>query len=281
MAATIHGGAADYRRVLVTGAAGYLGSVLRAGLRGRYPALRLTDVAPLAHAPSADEEYVRCDLANPADVAAAMRGVDAVVHLGAQSVEADWETILHANIVGTWNVFEAARREGVRRVVYASSHHVMGYYRREQRVGVEEPPRPDSRYAISKVFGEAVGRMYADKHGMSVVAQRIGVARVRPEIPRHLRTWISERDYVQLTQRCLDARDVHFLVVYGVSANDGAFWNNPGADALGFVPLDNGAAFADGVHAKQRPEDEPAVERLFQGGWFCGMEFDGDVGDID
>jgi uronate dehydrogenase len=265
-----------YNRILLTGASGYLGTVLRPALRALSPAVRLTDVVPLKDAPASGEEYVRAELADPAQMHEAMRGVDAVVHLGGVSVEAAWEPVLQANIIGTYNVFEAARQAGVRRVVYASSHHAVGYYRRERRIGGDEPVRPDSRYGVSKVFGEALGRMYADKYGMSVVAQRIGVARPQPPHPRGLLTWVSERDYVQLTQRCLEAPDVHYLVVYGVSANDGALWNNEGALSIGYTPQDNAAHFAPEVLAATPAEAEPALERPFHGGWFCAMEFAGD-----
>jgi uronate dehydrogenase len=269
------------KRILITGAAGYLGTVLRAGLSGRYPSLRLTDIAPLRDAPAAGEEYVQADLRKPADLEPAMREVNVVVHLGGCSLEAPWETILEANIAGTANVFEAARQAGVQRIVYASSHHVVGYYRRDRRVGPDEPPRPDSRYGVSKVFGEAVGRMYADKYGMSVICQRIGVARPEPQNVRGMAAYQSERDYVHLTERCIEAADVHFLIVYGISANTGVYWDNPGGDAIGYKPVDNGAAFSARVHARQKPEDEPPLERLFQGGWFCGMEFTGDPDRID
>jgi uronate dehydrogenase len=270
-----------YSRILLTGAAGYLGSVLRPALREIAPSVRLTDVVPLKEKTVYGEEYVHADLADVAQMHSVMRDVDAVVHLGGVSVEAPWQPILQANIIGTYNVFEAARQAGVRRVVYASSHHAIGFYRRERKVGPDEPVRPDSRYGVSKVFGEAVGRLYADKYGMSVVAQRIGVARPEPQNPRGLIAWLSERDYVQLTQRCLQAPDIHFLVVYGVSANDGSIWTNPGAETIGFKPQDNGVDFAGKVLAVMPADAEPPVERLFHGGWFCGMDFAGDPRRID
>jgi uronate dehydrogenase len=270
-----------FDRILLTGASGYLGTVLRPALRALAPAVRLTDVAPLKDAPVDGEEFIRAELADAAQMHEAMRGVDAVVHLGGVSVEAPWEPVLQANIVGTYNVFEAARQAGVRRIVYASSHHAVGYYRRERHIGAGEPVRPDSRYGVSKVFGEALGRMYADKYGMSVVAQRIGVARPEPPHPRGLFTWVSERDYVQLTERCLLAPDIHYLVVYGVSDNENALWNNENARAIGYAPQDNGARFAEKVLAATPAQDEPALERPFHGGWFCAMEFAGDPARID
>lgn len=268
------------KTILITGAAGYLGGVLRRGLRGRYT-LRLTDIAPLPDALQAGENFAQADLADPAALADLMRGVDTVVHLGGCSVEAEWEKILHANIEGTYNVFEAARAAGVKRVVYASSHHTVGYYRRTRKVGVDEPPRPDSRYGVSKVFGEAVGRMYADKYGLEVLCQRIGVARPAPQNARGMLAYLSERDYVHLTERCIEAPDIHFLVVYGVSANRGAFWDNPGAARIDFVPQDHGEADAEEVARLVAGKPEGEVEAQFQGGWFCGMEFVGAPGRID
>jgi uronate dehydrogenase len=272
---------ASYNRILLTGAAGYLGGVLRPALRSMASVLRLSDLAPLKEEQGIGEEYVRADLADPAQVLAAMRDVDAVVHLGGVSVEAAWEPVLQANIIGTYNMFEAARQAGVQRFVYASSHHAVGFYRREKEIGPDEPVRPDSRYGVSKVFGEALGRLYADKYGLSVVAQRIGVARPQPQNPRGLIAWLSERDYVQLTLRCLQAPDIHFLVVYGVSANTGSLWRNPGAEAIGFLPQDNGARYAQAVLTNSPAEAEPPLEKPFHGGWFCGMEFAGDPRRVD
>ncbi|MFS8086774.1 MAG: NAD(P)-dependent oxidoreductase, partial [Acidobacteriota bacterium] len=114
-----------------------------------------------------------------------------------------------------------------------------------------------------------------------VICQRIGVARPEPQNVRGVVAYQSERDYVHLTERCIEAADVHFLVVYGVSANTGVYWDNPGAAVIGYRPVDDGTAFAATIHAKQKPEDEPPIERLFQGGWFCGMEFVGDSDRID
>jgi uronate dehydrogenase len=272
---------APYHRILLTGAAGYLGGVLRPALGSLASVVRLSDLAALKEPPGAGEEYVRADLSDLDQVTAAMRDVDAVVHLGGVSLEAAWAPILQANIIGTYNMFEAARKAGVRRFVYASSHHTVGFYRRENPVGPDEPVRPDSRYGVSKVFGEAIGRLYADKHGLSVVAQRIGVARPEPQNPRGLIAWISEGDYVELTLRCLQAPNVHYLVVYGVSANTGSLWRNPGAQAIGFSPQDNGARYAQTVLADSPPQAEPPLEKPFHGGWFCGMEFDGDPQRID
>src|SRR5882724_10620319 len=165
-------------RVLITGAAGHIGKVLRQGLRGRYPLLRLSDIVPMGEA-GPGEETVIADVQDFAATHASMKGIDCVVHLGALPVEYPWEQILPINIVGTYNVFEAARQQGVKRVVFASSNHAIGFYRRTQRIDHTAQPRPDSRYGLSKAFGEALGHLYADKHGLSVISLRIGTCRER------------------------------------------------------------------------------------------------------
>ncbi|MFQ6018811.1 MAG: NAD-dependent epimerase/dehydratase family protein [Kiloniellaceae bacterium] len=268
------------QRVLITGAAGRIGGVLRAGLRGAYPILRLSDIAPLGEA-RPGEELHPADLRNFAEVAAAMEGVDAAVHLGGVAEEDAWESIHDSNIVGTYHVFEAARLKGVKRVVFASSNHVTGYHRRARRIGPDAPLRPDSRYGVSKLFGEGLGRLYADKHGIGCVCLRIGSFQPRPENVRMLSTWISRRDTVQLVRRALDAPNVHFEIVYGVSANDRNWWDNPAAARLGYRPQDNAEQFAEEILSKQAPGDEPETERLFHGGPFCAMEFTGDTWKID
>lgn len=266
------------KRVLITGAAGHIGRALRQGLRGRYyPALRLSDIAPLGE-PGPGEELHAADIRDLAATEATMEGVDCVVHLAAVAAEDAWERVLDLNIAGTYNVFEAARRKGVRRIVFASSNHVIGYYRREQVIDLGVLPRPDSRYGVSKVFGEALGRLYADKYGLSVACLRIGSFRERPETARDLGTWISPRDAVQLVQRCIEAPDYHVIVVYGVSANTRSRWSNAGVEVLGYRPEDNAEAYAEEILRRGETEDEVAAQ--FHGGPFCAMEFTGDLGKI-
>jgi len=266
------------RQVLITGAAGAIGSTLRAGLRGVYPLLRLADIRPLA-APATHEACVTADLCDFAAVASMMDGVDCVVHLGGVPREGPWEAILEHNIVGTYNVFEAARQCGVKRVVYASSNHVIGYYRAERPVGIEAPPRPDSRYGVSKVFGEALGRLYADKHGLSVACLRIGSFRERPQNARQLATWISPRDMVQLARCCIDAPDYRFLVLYGVSGNSRSRWHNPAAAVVGYRPQDNAEAYAPEFKIPFADGTDPAVE--FHGGEYCALEYNNKINEID
>ena len=264
--------------ILITGAAGEIGCVLRAGLYGGERRLRLLDIKPQAPAREL-EEIITADLADVAALEKAASGVDCIVHLAGVPREGAWEAILPNNIVGTYNLFEAARRAGVRRVVFASSNHVIGYYRATQAVGVMQPERPDSRYGVSKAYGEALGRMYADKYGIEVACLRIGSFRARPEDARQLATWISHQDMVELTRCCIDAAQFHFLVLYGVSNNARNRWQNPHAAGIGYRPRDNAEHYAAELESKTPPAGDPAKE--FHGGAFCGLEFTGDARRIE
>src|SRR6266849_230195 len=179
------------KKILITGAAGDVGSHLRRELAGRYE-LRLSDIRPLKNLASG-EEFIRGDCANLRDMLRVTKGVDAVVHLGGFSVEGSWEVILRANIIGTYNAFEAARRNGARRIVFATSNHAVGFYRRDETIDHRAAPKPDSRYGVSKAFGEALGSLYADKYGMEVVCMRIGNVNPRPMDKRRLSIWLSPR----------------------------------------------------------------------------------------
>jgi uronate dehydrogenase len=254
------------KRVLITGAAGKVGRFLRTGLRGHYPVLRLLDVAP-QEAAEPGEEVITLDLNDRAATEAAMTDVDGVIHLAAISREVGFEDILAANIRATYSVFEAARRAGVRRVVFASSHHVTGFYPRDETVGPDDPVRPDSLYGVSKVFGEALGRLYAEKHGLQVVCIRIGSFAERPKRPRHLSIWLSPRDCLQLVRCCLDAPAVGFTVVYGVSANTRSWWNDDAAARLGYDPQDNAEEFAEQIEERPGRSRSRPRDRL-QGGSF-------------
>ena len=265
-------------RVLMTGPTGRIGRVLRTNLAGRYSLLRLGDRVPMGQA-GPGEELCEMDLHDPSSLDRACAGIGTIVHLGGQSIEADWDTILQTNIAGGYNLFDAARRQNVKRVIFASSHHAIGFYRRSQVIDNNVPPRPDSRYGLSKAFGEALGRYYADKFGMSVACIRIGVCRTRPEDVRHLSIWISEEDMTRLISCAIEAPAYHYLLLYGISANTRFFWTNPDAAKIGYMPQDNAENYAAELTAKQKP-DEP-TSALFQGGYYCPLEFTGDVSKID
>lgn len=256
-------------RVLMTGAAGGIGREVRQRLAGRYALMRLLDRAELDPA-GPGEECVRAELEDIGALERAMEGIDAVVHLAGMSVEPEsdaWAQVLTANIAGTHNVFEAARRAGVRRVVFASSHHAVGYHRRRHVLTGDVAPRPDSYYGVSKVAGEALGRLYADKFGLGVVSLRIGAFRPKPSDIRHLSVWISPRDMVELIRCSIEAPLLHYVVAYGMSANTRSIWDNREAAVLGYRPVDNAEDHATEVLAHGTPELEGA--KPFHGGWYC------------
>src|SRR5712671_2007649 len=256
------------KKILITGAAGDVGSHLRRELAGRYE-LRRSDIRPVRNlAPG--EEFVRGDCASLQDMLRATRGVAAVVHLGGFSVEGPWEVILRANIVGTYNVFEAARRNGARRLVFATSNHAVGFYRRDETIDHRVYPKPDSRYGVSKVFGEALGSLYADKYGMEFLMVRIGNVHPFPLDKRRLSIWASPRDIAQLVSIGIDHPDIKFEIVYGVSGNKRSWYDNSNAERLGYRPQDDSERFAAEVLARARPGNPVAA--LYQGGDFTVIE---------
>jgi uronate dehydrogenase len=241
-------------RVLITGAAGTIGRTLRQGLQGRFRALRLFDRVPLGPA-NPGEELVTADIRDLAAVNAAVADVDGIVHLAGIPHEDTFERILQTNVVGTFNVFEAARRQGCPRVVVASSLHVTGFYDATQRISPEVPVRPDSFYGVGKACGENLGRLYADKHGLEVVCVRIGTFAEQPTTPRHLSTWLSPRDAVELFYRSLVAPEVGFTVVYGASANQRSWWDPGPIDRLGYRPMDDAEEWASKIDAEADPTE--------------------------
>jgi uronate dehydrogenase len=267
-------------RVLITGAAGHIGRVLRQGLKGQYPLIRLADVAAQQRAESG-EEVVEVDITDPGQLVSAMEGIDCVVHLAGIPDEDTWDRIHRMNIEGCYNVFEAARIAGVKRVLFASSNHAVGFHRRDRLIDDQVMPRPDSRYGLSKVFGEALGRLYADKFGISVACLRIGSFRPddKPTVPRHLLTWISHRDMVQLVRRAIDQPNYHFIVAYGVSNNARNRWDNSNVRFLGYQPEDDAEQYAAGILSSGAQEDER--EALFHGGFGGLVEFAGQIDNID
>ncbi len=230
-------------RVLITGAHGQIGRVLREGLRGVIPTVRLSDLTPTPDL-QPHEEDAPADLRDPQAVLHALQGVDAVVHLGGIPDEAPYERILDVNVRGTAHVFEAARAQGVRRVLFASSIHAVGFYPVADQVGSDALPRPDTQYGVSKVYGEALGRLYHDKYGLQVACLRIGSFEARPMNARHLNTWVSHRDLTQLVRVLLGAPSLGYAVVYGLSGNRRGFADNRAAFALGYQPQDDAEAYA-------------------------------------
>ena len=263
--------------ILITGAAGDVGTRLRKLLKGVYPHIRLSDIRKPADL-SADEEFIAADLADYGQVEKITAGIDGVVHLGGHSVEGPWDTIHKSNIVGCYNLFEAAYRAGVKRVVFASSNHAVGFYERSQKIGVDVTVRPDSRYGVSKAFGEALGALYADKHALRVTCIRIGNVNDKPLDKRRLSIWIKPDDLVQLIRIGLEHPDIRFEIFYGVSDNETAWWDNSNTRRFGYRPQGRSEDFrAEAMETQARLGPDLIGDR-FQGGPYCSDEYDADRG---
>ena len=256
------------RTVLLTGAAGGLGTLMRGLLPSYGYELRLFDLRPVEGEPDA----ITADLANTAALREAVRGVDAVIHLAGISLEAPFDRILRANIEGTYHLYEAAREEGVGRIVFASSNHAVGYTPRplpgHPLIPVGTPRRPDTFYGLSKSFGEDLAQLYWDKHGIETVSVRIGSCFPEPTSVRMLSLWMSPADGARLFHAALTAPDVGHTVVYGSSANTRLWWDLTAARALGYEPQDDSERYADRLVAEQGELDpgNPGHARL--GGHF-------------
>jgi uronate dehydrogenase len=261
------------KTVLITGAAGSVGSFLRPELNTKYK-LRLSDLKPIKDL-GENETFMQGDVARLNDMLRVSKGVDAIIHLGGFAVEGPWDVILRANIIGCYNMFEAARRNGVKRLLFATSNHACGFYRRDQTIDHRVYPKPDSRYGVSKVFGEQLGSLYADKYGMEVFCIRIGNAATAPADKRRLSIWVSPRDLAQLMEIGIDHPDIRFEIVYGVSGNKRSWYDNSNAERLGYRPQDDGEHNAEEILAREKPAADPKSE-LYQGGTFVSAELGGD-----
>jgi len=250
-------------RVTLTGAGGALGLVLRPRLIARGAVLTASGHRlPVPVAP--EERVLGGDLRDDAVVDAALAGAEAVVHLAGSSVEKPLAEITQNNLLALQRLYEGARRHGVKRVVFASSNHTIGMYPAGTRLKLSDAVRPDGNYGLSKVWGEAMGRLYWDKFGISTVALRIGSAVERPTEPRHLSTWLGYDDLEELVWRALTVPQLGFLTVWGVSANTRAWWDNDEAAALGYAPRQNAEDYVADLPA------EPVWP--CQGGSFAGAD---------
>ncbi len=259
---------ARFNRLLITGAAGNLGKVLREGLAPLATSIRITDrgdMSPVA----ANEEAMSCELGDFDGIMKVVEGCDAIVHFGAAPLERPWAEVLDSSIVGGYNIYEAARQHGVKRVIYASSIHAVGYERREAGADTDIAHNPDTLYGVSKCFIEDLARLYFNKWGIESACLRINSCYEKPRDRRHMATWLSFGDLVHLVERCLLAERIAHTVVYGISNNQETFFSNHKVAHLGYRPKDNAEDYREEVEAKVAPGDseDPAVE--FVGGFLC------------
>ena len=256
-----------FKRILLTGAAGGLGKVLRERIKPWADVVRLSDVADMGPA-GPGEEIVQCDLADKQAVLALLEGVDAVLHFGGISTEKAFEPIMQANILGVANLYEALHKAGTRRVVFASSNHAIGYHPVTTVLDADSPTRPDSYYGLSKVFGEQIARYYFDRFGIETVCVRIGSSFPEPANKRMMSTFLSYDDLTELLRCALFAPRVGHTIVYGQSDNDSTWWDNRLASHLGYKPKDSSSKFA---HLFPDTSEFPAkddITTMYQGGKF-------------
>jgi uronate dehydrogenase len=254
-------------RLLLTGAGGNLGQELRPRLKAYCDVLRLShrrDTGPAGPG----EEIMLAALEDADQMLQLLEGVDAVVHMGGVSTEQPWNAVLAGNIMGAVNLYEAARIQGVKRIVFASSNHVTGFYRQDEVVDTRMPPKPDGFYGLSKAFGEDVAQLYWDRWGIETVSLRIGSSFPEPKDRRMLATWLSHDDLERLVVAALTAPIVGHTIIYGMSDNQTTWWDNTHARHIGYRPQDSSDAFRSAVEARQPQIDRHDPVAIYQGGGF-------------
>ncbi|CAD6545791.1 Uronate dehydrogenase [Paraburkholderia hiiakae] len=259
--------AKPFGRLLLTGAGGNLGRQLRGALANWADVVRVSDITDLGEA-APHEETHRVDLSDREAVMQLVEGVDAIVHLGGISIDAPFDDLLEANIRGTYNLYEAARKHGIKRIVYASSNHVTGFHPVTSVLDTDAAHRPDSLYGVTKCFGESLSRYYFDRFGMETVCLRIGSSFEEPKNARMLVTFLSYRDFIELVRCSLFTNRVGHAIVYGVSDNPASWWDNGNAGFLGYRPRDSSAAYAERFPAAAPNAELADAAQLYQGGPF-------------
>ena len=256
------------KKLVLTGAAGRLGSWLREPLTKLADTLVSTDIVEDIGKLYPGEQYLRADLVSLDQMLGVIEGADMVVHFGAIGDEAPFEELLGPNFIGAYNVWEASYRHKVKRVIYASSIHAVGMYPKNEYIGVDVPHRPDTFYGLAKCFTEDLGRMYFEKRQLESVHLRI-LSCAQVNNARALGSWLSYDDLIQLVTRAIDSPVTGFSIVYGVSNNDRAPVDNSAASFLGYRPRDNAEQFAEEVLANEPPFDPHDVRFSCQGGPFA------------
>lgn len=254
-------------RILLTGAGGMVGSELRKSLNGWKDILRVSDIADLGDA-KRGEEVVHCNLADKDAVIKLVEGCDSIIHLGGQSVEHSFDTILNSNIKGVYNIYEAARLQGIKRILFASSNHVTGFHNTETLLDAKSEFRPDSMYGVSKGFGELLARYYWDKFGIETAVVRIGYCFPNPTNKRTMAIWLSFNDFTSLVKQIFKTPRVGFTVIYGMSNNKQKWWDNHLSSYIGWQPEDSSEEFANNPEIVNDAPDPFHPDTTHQGGFW-------------
>ena len=259
------------QKLVLTGAAGRLGSYLREPLSKLATEFVSTDIVDDFGNTLSNERYIKADLASLEQMTDVLKGADMVIHFGAIGDEAPFDAILESNIKGAYNVWEAAYQNGVRRVVYASSIHAVGMHLKTDFIGTDAPHRPDTFYGLAKCFAEDLGSLYWDKRGVESVCMRI-LSAAQVNNTRALGSWLSYDDLIHLVERAIDTPVTGHTIIYGVSNNDRAPVDNHLAHFLGYRPKDNAEQFAEEVFAAAEPADPTDKAQICHGGPFATVE---------
>ena len=259
--------------ILLTGASGALGRMLARELGAAGFTLRMTDIQPFPDPLPPRASFVKADLNEALAIVRQAEGCSTILHFGGVAVERPFEEIIGPNLRGLYHIYEAARREGAR-VVFASSNHTIGFHERPQgnaaRLDYDCQFRADGYYGLSKAYGELMGRMYWDKHGVENVNVRIGSCLPKPSNARGLSTWLSYPDLARMMIRCILAERVGHAVIWGASANPASFWAQDHRDRIGWQPEDSAETYR--AEIEKVVTDDPVEER-YQGGFYCPIEY--------
>ncbi len=258
------------KKLVLTGAAGRLGSYLREPLSKLADQLVSSDIAENLGKLYPGEAYVRADLREYDQIQRLLQGADMVVHFGAYGDEAPFDTIVGPNIIGAYNIWEAAYQNGLRRVVYASSIHAVGMHPKTDFIGTDARHRPDTYYGLAKCFAEDLASLYWDKRGLEAVCLRI-LSCAQVSNVRALGTWLSYDDLIHLVEQAIGTPNTGFSIVYGVSNNDRVPVDNSKASFLGYRPKDNAEQFAEKILAEAPPSDPLDPGQMCLGGPFASV----------
>jgi uronate dehydrogenase len=257
-----------YENILLTGAAGALGDQLRESLSLDCSLLRISDRENLIKKFD-NEEIIQADLSSDIDMFNLTKNINCVVHMGGQSIEGSWDNVLNSNIIGMYNLYEGCRKNKVKRVIWASSVHTVGFYPRSEVIDNKDMPRPDSNYGLSKVFGESLAQYYWDKYGVETISIRIYSCVDEPKDHRMLSTWLSYNDLKSLIRACIDTSNVEHSIIFGVSNNDSILIDNRYANHIGYKPKDNGEKFRKQIEEKNGFVDPQDSLVKTHGGYFA------------